>query len=319
MSQGSAEAPGPSSPGPAPSPGTLEERQDALVRGCIDRLTEHCIEALAVRLRQSEARYLSWVDPRTGPTGRERYIEYGLYETHRDPTECVEHLVSVGATLPEDEELTSATERFAEAVTTLVPENNAAASYYERRGYLRDSAREGRQRHPRLIEAFRYFRDADEELRAVLRVRERALDDRRLARLEGDPARRREWLLARLDISAERLAQLVSKVTLGPGRRLIGVDPAPLEEHVEALQEAIDEATRAQFDGLDDCLGEAQELAQVATEVLARLRSGRPFSAFDANMLDSPGAWMVDESPARVAREREEMERAFDTWRRFHP
>ena len=41
------------------------------------------VARMTERARDSWERYASWVNMKTGPTGKERYISYGMYEAFR--------------------------------------------------------------------------------------------------------------------------------------------------------------------------------------------------------------------------------------------
>jgi hypothetical protein len=143
-----------------------------------------CINSYADRAFDSRARYLSWVDEKAGPTGKERRITYGLY-TMSDPKSCEENVVQANGLDPDLPPLEQAATSYAAALMTLHPLLEEASTYYERENYKDDGAAKGRELHPKLLAAWAALDTANETLRKEFSAERSGIQARELAALEA--------------------------------------------------------------------------------------------------------------------------------------
>jgi hypothetical protein len=133
-----------------------------------------------LRATQSWDRYTSWVNVKTGPTGRERYITYGLYSLY-DVRSEVEKAKAAMAAEPKSPELDASLGRYLAAYEALAPIITQANGYYERQDYKVDNMAEGKALHARLVPAAETYIAERAKLEVLLRAFKREIDDRELA------------------------------------------------------------------------------------------------------------------------------------------
>ena len=144
-----------------------------------------------LRVVDSLARYRSWVNMRTGPTGRERIV-YGLYAPY-DVTEeraAAEKAIAAPPSLPDLDEAMRAT---IAANDKLAPTLTRADGYYSRGDYKLDHMAEGRALHTAIAADGAAFLAARARLEGVMRVQKLAFDQIRLATIEKGEGRKARW------------------------------------------------------------------------------------------------------------------------------
>ncbi|MEZ4266342.1 MAG: YiiG family protein [Myxococcota bacterium] len=143
-----------------------------------------CINSYADRAFDSRGRYLSWVDEKTGPTGKEKRISYGLY-TMSDPKDCDAKVKQANELRPDLPPLEEAATAYAAALMTLHPLLEEANTYYERENYKDDGAAKGRELHPKLLAGWAALDTANAALRKEFSAQRGAIQARELAELEA--------------------------------------------------------------------------------------------------------------------------------------
>jgi len=107
-----------------------------------------CFTRAVPRVLQSRWRYLSWVNPLKGPTGREQHV-YGLYAGYDDAiTQC--DFSSENA----PESIRAQVKALADVTREAIPLLKAADRYYSEARYKDDDAKGAREYHPKLMHAF---------------------------------------------------------------------------------------------------------------------------------------------------------------------
>ncbi len=104
------------------------------------------------RAVESWERYQSWVNMKTGPTGKERYIDYGLYELS-DTASLVKEAREMVGKAPNAAKLDALIVRYLTAYEALAPVMNEAAAYYEQKGYVADKLAKGKALHTKIVAA----------------------------------------------------------------------------------------------------------------------------------------------------------------------
>jgi hypothetical protein len=145
-------------------------------------------------LRISEAweRYISWVNVRTSPTGRERYIDYGIYEVY-DTTRELAAARGAAEAQPAVPDLDAIVKRYATAVEVVSPIINQMSGYYERKDYRADRMAEGKELHAKLLPAIETFILERRALEAAMRPFKAMIDQRELARIEATEGKAARW------------------------------------------------------------------------------------------------------------------------------
>ena len=144
-----------------------------------------------IRVGASLDRYGSWVNMRTGPTGRERLI-YGLYNVNDTRTERAAATAALGSA-PLLPDLDNAMRAYIAADDAIAPILNEAAGYYDRADYRTDHMAGGKALHGRIVAAAGPFLAARAQLEAVMRTQKLQFDMIRLATIEQHEGRDALW------------------------------------------------------------------------------------------------------------------------------
>lgn len=259
-----------------------------------------CINRLSERSLSSRERYLSWVNEKTGPTGKERII-YGLYTIY-DPKDCEAGVAKMATEQPAVPELEKAGTEYAAAASALNVVLNEANDYYDQGNYKDDKMAKGRVMHPKLMAAYNRFVAADKALRGQVDELNDKVQLERLAAIEKAEGKSLHYLATDLMIKAKTLA------------RAENVEPK--EFNLEKVNGAINafeqvikdiETFNAGTSGKkinSSIVSNAKSFLTSAKELMRRVRNKTPYSQGDRMMLSNPGAgWMVSGSPPRVMRD----------------
>jgi hypothetical protein len=142
------------------------------------------------RAVDSWERYASWVNMKTGPTGKERYLTYGMYELY-DVEPLLKEARDAAGLEPRAEAVDAAMVRYISAYEALAPVMQEAAAYYERQGYEADKMALGKALHPRMVPLATAFMAERKVMMPLLRAHLReveALEVRVLEAAEGPTA-----------------------------------------------------------------------------------------------------------------------------------
>ena len=209
------------------------------------------IELMNRTLRAVESwnRYTSWVDVKKGPTGKERYIDYGLYSLYDVKDEIAKARAAIG-TPPASPELDAAFDRYITAYETLAPLITSANGYYERKDYKSDKMAEGKALHVKMIPAAEAFLAARGEVETRMRTFKRDLDTRALAALEAQEGQGPNWHVKKVMMSAQDVIELLPQ---GQQAANMKAFDASLDAYAKAVR-AFDEFAQAypdKFSGFD--------------------------------------------------------------------
>ena len=160
-----------------------------------------------LRAVQSIDRYKSWVNMKTGPTGRESII-YGLYSVY-DTTREASAATAALTQEPLLPELDSAMRDYIGANAALAPILNEANAYYERADYKADKMAEGKTLHVKIVAAAEPFLIARARLDKVFTEEKAMVDARRLTALEKREGRKANWQVANVMMRAQRLVDML--------------------------------------------------------------------------------------------------------------
>jgi len=199
---------------PAPGPSATAPNAAGDDAGLIEKINGYvkCLNRAATRTADSRARYLSWVNEKTGPTCKESYISYGLYTLYEDGVktcnEAAEKGKATGPSLPKAEQAAS---DFAAAYAELVPLTQKASDYYEQQDYKDDNCAKGKEMHGQLMSAFNRFVDAEKRLSAEVDAVKADVEVKELARIEAKEGKHLPYYTQSFMINSRRLIRTIPK------------------------------------------------------------------------------------------------------------
>jgi Protein of unknown function (DUF3829) len=186
----------------------------------------------SLRAVSSHARYDSWADLKTGPTGRERII-YGLYEVSPDlAARALEAADKARAAEPAIASLDGLARDYARAFEAVIPVVNEASRYYERQDYKDDRMARGRELHGKLMAAFEPFLRQRALLEAEMKAIKTVVNGRQLDAIERREGRAYAWHVRNVMNEAEPLGDVIVQE---PGPALL----KPLDESIAAFARAV--------------------------------------------------------------------------------
>lgn len=196
-----------------PSPATISaaDLSTAEFQSLVEKtnLYVRALNAVASAQRTYD-RYASWVDVKKGPTGKERYISYGLYTINSSQVDDVKKAAQRGPrTRPALPDLDEAVVQLAEAYSALEPVVKKASDYYEQEDFKDDGAKGAQELHARMMPLFEQIFAAERNLRADLDTLKMEVDKRQLAELEKRAGRKYEWHLRNFMIAAKGVINLL--------------------------------------------------------------------------------------------------------------
>lgn len=191
----------------------------------------HCLNEADRTVQASWRSYTAWVDPKVGPTGKEKMIDGINQINDYDTGKCLENLKTAlanGAPGP----LVEPTKAYQTALAALLPIVAETKTYYEHKDYKDDAFAKGKELHGKLTAAFDAWDAANTAMRTQWDIAHRAQRDKDLARLERERGRKSEQFVSALVMNtAEQLIEAVTSTD----------DPAQLKPAIAAFQAAFDE------------------------------------------------------------------------------
>jgi hypothetical protein len=186
------------------------------------------VAKMTERAVDSWDRYASWVNMKVGPTGKERYISYGMYDLY-DLDGLLKEARSVSGKEPRLPKLDAAMIRYIEAYEALAPVMNRAAAYYDRNGYATDKAAEGQVLHKQLVPLATAFLAERDAMMPELRAFARDVEQQEVAEMEARDGRSAAWQVAQVMHAANRV------VDAFPRQRPQPIDSDTLDEMIKGL------------------------------------------------------------------------------------
>ncbi|MEM9194848.1 MAG: YiiG family protein [Myxococcota bacterium] len=288
----------------APAPVVNEQEQaDQQLGEKLGEYVRHCLNRHSRSVSRARQSYTGWIGGESGPTGEERHV-FGVHELTVDATLCTEAVARAAAMPPAHEGLHTAGTQYVAALSAVIPKVNEAHVYYERENYKDDDFAGGRELHPELMQRWSDFSAADQGLSLQVQQLQREIDNRRIAALESDPARRTRFLIERARLSAETIADLAGKVELDDELRYGGVDAEELSDAVTSFETHADELDRHVQSGPSDLPSNGDRFASSVTDLVAaakllmrNVRDGNQVSASEASRLGTPTGSTIEGSP----------------------
>ncbi|SDA24574.1 Protein of unknown function [Methylobacterium sp. UNC378MF] len=196
-------------PAPAPAPAGQTAKPDVdPAQERIRKLNAYVgLLNRTLRAQESLSRYQSWVNMKTGPTGRERTI-YGLYGLYDVRGEIAKAEAAM-AQPPAMPELDGAMKNYIATYQALAPTITEAEGYYERQDYRADKMEQGKALHAKLAVAGPAFLAARAKVDAVFRVEKEKSDALELAAIEAREGRKARWHVANVMTEARKVMDLL--------------------------------------------------------------------------------------------------------------
>jgi Protein of unknown function (DUF3829) len=269
-----------------------------------------CINDFSRTVHDAGDRYLDWVDPKTGPTGKEQNV-YGIYQI-REIKSCVEGVGKAADLEPDDPELEAAGKAFADTLTAAEVVINEAYKYYDEKNYQDDKWAKAKELHPKILESVTAFDGADKALRALVATKNDALQERQLATIEAEQGKNLRWHQDKLMILSKKLVE-AGEVEIEPELALDVAKFEPLLTEFEAELEVANKYAKdhkEEFDSVSmysSFLSGAEDYKKAAKELLRRKRDNTKFTKDDyERMRTGPAEW-VEGSPAKLSTEYNEL------------
>jgi G:T/U-mismatch repair DNA glycosylase len=181
------------------------------------------------RALDSWDRYASWVNLKTGPTGKERYISYGMYSVP-DLSALMKEARASDGRKPRSAKLDALMKRYIDSYEALAPVINRADAYYERKAYTADDMAEGRKLHTQMLPLIKTFQTEREAMMQELRPFVRGVEELELNAIEKrDGGRSQAWHAASVMLAASRV------VDVFPRKRPTPVSPDALDDMIKSL------------------------------------------------------------------------------------
>jgi hypothetical protein len=173
------------------------------------------VAKMTERAVDSWDRYASWVNLKTGPTGKERYISYGMYPIY-DNSGLLQEARRVAGLKSSTPKLDAAVKRYMDAYEAAVPVLNRANDYYDRKGYRADGMAEGRSLHAQMVPLANAFLAEREAMLRDLRPFVREVEQQELAAIEAREGRSRAWQAAHVMHAANRVIDVFPRIRPTP-------------------------------------------------------------------------------------------------------
>jgi hypothetical protein len=256
-----------------------------------------CMNGTSKRVVDSRNRYLSWVDEKTGPTGKERNI-YGLYDINAQT--CLPSLDRAKGAQPPLPEVESAAAEYRKALEELDPLVKTADKYYDQKDYKDDKMAKGKELHPQLMNAFAKFEQVSKGFEDKVTTLNDQVNARQFARLEKDPSRRLQYL------SQKSLNEAKSLIKLTDIAELKELDLQKFDVALQTYDKALTEleqyasSHKPEVDKtmmFSSYLSSSQNFLKSAKELLRRKRDNKDFNK---EFFSKSSPTMVDGHPAQV-------------------
>lgn len=189
--------------------GTRSAAPDAELQAAIAKSNAYtALMNRTLRAIESWQRYRSWVNIQQGPTGRERYISYGLYSLY-DVRSELEKAEAATAQEPAIPDLDDAMRRYIQSYRELAPLITRANGYYERKDYQDDRMALGRELHRQMVPAAEAFLKDRADVETAMRGFRTDLNRRELADIERREGRSARWHVRNVLIAARGVMDLM--------------------------------------------------------------------------------------------------------------
>lgn len=271
-----------------------------------------CYNDISGRAHDSQARYLSWVNEKAGPTGKEKIV-YGLY-TISGEADCAKGVEAAAKMEPHDAALESAGASYAAAVTELAPLLKEANDYYDQKDYQDDKMAKGKAMHQKLMAAWSKFAAADKKLDDVVSALNDKAQLEELAAIEKSEGKKWRYYVLSAMAKAKALMRAEGNAS--------AAEPPKITDALAAYEAAVKDLEQYPSSNKDKIgssfISSTKNFLASAKGLMRRIRDKTPFSTGEKMLMQSQGgAWMVEGSLARVNRDYNQLVEAFNRGAKF--
>lgn len=160
-------------------------------------------------VQKSYDRYASWVDMKTGPTGKEKAIDTGVPDISSALQDIADAAKKGPGMWPPVANVDGTAQKLADATTALVPVVKSASDYYAQRQYKSDAAKRGQELHGQMMPLFQQVFASELALRRELSAVRDDVERRNLAQIEKEHGKNYDWHLRSFLIAAKTLTDLL--------------------------------------------------------------------------------------------------------------
>lgn len=280
-----------------------------------------CINSASDSVNRSANRYYQWVDAEKGLTGKERHI-YGLYEINNtDP--CIEGVEKSAGLEPSLPELETAGKDYVSALKAVLPLAKDANKYYDEDDYKDDKFAKGLELHPKLVEAFKTFSDADTKLRGLVKAENEGLLARELVRIEKEDGRKLRFLSKNIMAHAKTLMvaadhEAFEELDLDElTKALTAFDAALTETETYAAAHKKEAGSVSMYSGFTSA---ATDLKKEAKALMRRKRDDQPWTRKELKKLGT-FPQTIEGHPVNVSKKYNELIQRSNrlSWTRYEP
>ena len=262
-----------------------------------------CINNTSSAVFRSYDRYVSWIDPKVGITGKERNV-YGLYEINKTFVDrCKKALVDLkNVKEPKTPELDGFAATYETKLDAVMTAATDAHKYYNQKDYEDDKFAKAKTMHPGLIKAFEEFDAADKAMRQELNRLKSGMSERELARVEKEQGKKLLWHKLKMSIVAEKVAD-------AGNMDIAKIDFAKLEaatKELEDMTNQLESYAKAHTDETSKVLmwgmyeSRPGEFLRSAKSLMRRVRDKKPFETGETMMINAGNPQTVEGHPAQL-------------------
>ncbi|MEY2565369.1 MAG: hypothetical protein QOH88_3562 [Verrucomicrobiota bacterium] len=160
-------------------------------------------------IKKSYDSYASWVDVKTGPTGKEKLIDNGVSDFAPNILPDIQDASKKGPGMWPPLPIDAGMQKLADTTMALAPLVKSASEYYAQKAYKTDAAKRGQELHVQMMPLFDQVFAAQIAFRRGFRAVKEDVDRRVLAQLEKDHGKNYEWHLRSFLMAAETLGDMM--------------------------------------------------------------------------------------------------------------
>lgn len=245
-------------------------------------------------------RYASWVNMKTGPTGKERHV-YGLYDINESSIQtCQKKITAALEQQPKIEQLDGSARNYLEALNTLGERVNEANKYYDRKDYKDDNFAKGKQMHGPLVQAMEKFSVASKAFSDALETENDKLLAAERDHIEKTEGRKlRYWRMSTM-AEAKQLTNIIAEETFDVNKAAAKLaDFEKAADELSAYAKANKDELPTAWSIMDSAV---EDFRITAKERIRRVRDKKPYSQTERNWVGTSSGWMVDGSPDKLIR-----------------
>lgn len=280
-----------------------------------------CINSASDSVNRSANRYYQWVDAEKGLTGKERHI-YGLHKINSTDT-CIKGAEKSAGLEPSLPDLEAAGKAYVSALNAVLPLVKDANKYYDEEDYKDDKFAKGMELHPKLVEAFNTFSEADAKLRGLVKAENEGLLARELVRIEKEDGRKLRFLSKNIMAHAKTLMvaadhEAFEELDLDElTKALTAFDAALTETETYAAAHKKEAGSVMMYSGFTSA---ATDLKKEAKALMRRKRDAQPWTKKELKDL-GPFPHTVEGHPVNVSKKYNELIQDSNrlSWSRYQP